>query len=114
VYVRVVDGSVKAGDQVKMMATDRSYEVKEVGIFRPSQPKMLAQPKLGPGDVGYVIANMKTSSEVKVGDTLTSRSNTAPEPLPGFQEIQPMVFSGIYPINTRTSSIRRGRWRSCS
>ena len=54
-----------------MMATDRSYEVKEVGIFRPSQPKMLLQPKLGPGDVGYVIANMKTSSEVKVGDTLT-------------------------------------------
>ncbi len=100
VYVRVVDGTVKAGDQVKMMATDRSYEVKEVGIFRPQQPKMLPQPKLGPGDVGYVIANMKTSSEVKVGDTLTSRANTAPEPLPGFQEIQPMVFSGIYPINT--------------
>ncbi|MEO8352802.1 MAG: translation elongation factor 4 [Chthoniobacteraceae bacterium] len=100
VYVRVVDGTVKAGDQVKMMATDRSYEVKEVGIFRPSQPKLLAQDKLGPGDVGYVIANMKTTSEVKVGDTLTHRSNTAPTPLPGFQEIQPMVFSGIYPINT--------------
>ena len=100
VYVRVVDGVVKAGDQVKMMATDRSYEVKEVGIFRPQQPKLLIQPKLGPGDVGYVIANMKTSGEVKVGDTLTSRTNTAPEPLPGFQEIQPMVFSGIYPINT--------------
>ena len=100
VYVRVVDGVVKAGDQVKMMATDRSYEVKEVGIFRPQQPKLLIQPKLGPGDVGYVIANMKTSSEVKVGDTLTSRTNMAPEPLPGFQEIQPMVFSGIYPINT--------------
>ena len=100
VYVRVVDGIVKAGDQVKMMATDRSYEVKEVGIFRPQQPKLLPQPKLGPGDVGYVIANMKTTSEVKVGDTLTSRANTAPEPLAGFQEIQPMVFSGIYPINT--------------
>ena len=100
VYVRVVDGIVKAGDQVKMMATDRSYEVKEVGIFRPQQPKLLPQPKLGPGDVGYVIANMKTTGEVKVGDTLTSRANTAPEPLAGFQEIQPMVFSGIYPINT--------------
>ena len=114
VYVRIVDGIVKAGDQVKMMATDRSYEVKEVGIFRPQQPKLLAQPKLGPGDVGYVIANMKTSSEVKVGDTLTSRANTAPEPLPGFQEIQPMVFSGIYPINTADFERSRQRSRSSS
>jgi GTP-binding protein LepA len=100
VYVRVVDGSIKAGDPVKMMATNRGYEVKEVGIFRPQQPKLLVQDKLGPGDVGYVIANIKASSEVKVGDTLTSTRNLAPEPLPGFHEIQPMVFTGIYPINT--------------
>ncbi len=100
VYVRVVDGAIKAGDMVRLMATNSSYEVKEVGIFRPQTPKFVPQPELGPGDVGYVIANMKTVTEVKVGDTLTATRLPATEPLAGFQELQPMVFSGIYPINT--------------
>jgi GTP-binding protein LepA len=100
VYVRVVDGAIKAGDMVRLMATNSSYEVKEVGIFRPQLPKFVPQDELGPGDVGYVIANMKTVTEVKVGDTLTSTRQSATEPLEGFQELQPMVFSGIYPINT--------------
>ena len=100
VYVRVVDGAIKAGDMVRLMATNSSYEVKEVGIFRPQTPKFVPQPELGPGDVGYVIANMKTVTEVKVGDTLTATRLPATEPLEGFQELQPMVFSGIYPINT--------------
>lgn len=99
-YVRVVDGSIKAGDPVKLMATNGSYEVKEVGLFKPQQPKFFAQPVLNAGDVGYVIANIKTTSEVKVGDTLTSARTPAEHPLPGFQVVQPMVFSGIYPINT--------------
>ena len=100
VYVRVVDGAIKAGDVVRLMATNSAYEVKEVGIFRPQQPKFVPQDELGPGDVGYVIANMKTVTEVKVGDTLTNSRQPASEPLAGFQELQPMVFSGIYPINT--------------
>jgi GTP-binding protein LepA len=100
IYVRVVDGSVKAGDNVRLMATDRAYEVKEVGIFRPQQPKFFPQDQLGLGDVGYVIANMKAVNEVKVGDTLTSSRTPASEPLPGFHEVQPMVYAGIYPINT--------------
>ncbi len=100
VYVRVVDGSIKAGDPVKLMATNQQYEVKEVGIFRPTHPKFVAQTSLECGDVGYVIANIKASGEVKVGDTLTAGRQPAASPLPGFQEIQPMVFSGIYPINT--------------
>ncbi len=100
IYVRVVDGSIKPGDVVKMMATNRPYEVKEVGFFRATAPKFVAQPELGAGSVGYVIANIKASTEVKVGDTLTSSRLPASEPLPGFQEVQPMVFSGIYPINT--------------
>jgi GTP-binding protein LepA len=99
-YVRVVDGNIKAGDPVKLMATNGSYEVKEVGIFKPQQPKFFAQPMLNAGDVGYVIANIKTTSEVKVGDTITSGRTPAEAPLPGFQVVQPMVFSGIYPINT--------------
>jgi GTP-binding protein LepA len=95
-----VDGAIKAGDMVRLMATNSSYEVKEVGIFRPQTPKFVPQDELGPGDVGYVIANMKTVTEVKVGDTLTGTRLPATEPLEGFQELQPMVFSGIYPINT--------------
>ena len=100
VYVRIVDGQIRAGDAIKMYATTGTYEVKEVGIFRPSQPKMVAQERLEAGDVGYVIANIKSTAEAKVGDTLLSARALASEPLPGFQEVQPMVFSGIYPINT--------------
>jgi len=100
VYVRVMDGAVKPGDTIKLMATNRPYEVKEVGIFSATHPKFVPQPELAAGSVGYVIANMKTSSEVKVGDTLTSSRMPAEVPLAGFQEVQPMVFSGIYPINT--------------
>jgi GTP-binding protein LepA len=100
IYVRVVDGSIKPGDVVKLMATNRPYEVKEVGIFRPTNPKFVALTELPAGYVGYVIANIKTSTEVKVGDTLTNSRQPAEAPLPGFQEVQPMVFSGIYPINT--------------
>jgi GTP-binding protein LepA len=100
VYIRVMDGQLKAGDLVKTMATNKTYEVKEVGIFRPGLAKMTAQDHLGAGDVGYLIANVKTTAEVKVGDTITNGRNPATEALPGFQEIQPMVFSGIYPINT--------------
>jgi GTP-binding protein LepA len=99
IYVRVVDGAIKAGDVVRLMATNNAYEVKEVGIFRPQYPKFVPQDELGPGDVGYVIANMKTVTEVKVGDTLTSSRLPATVPLDGFKELQPMVFSGIYPIN---------------
>lgn len=100
IYTRVMEGTIKAGDPVKLMATNRSYEVKEVGIFRPQLPKFFPKDKLIAGDIGYVIANIKATTEVKVGDTLTSSRTPATEPLPGFQEVQPMVFSGIYPINT--------------
>lgn len=100
IYTRVMEGTVKAGDPVKLMATGASYEVKEVGIFKPQHPKFFIRDRLIAGDIGYVIANIKTSSEVKVGDTLTGARNPATSPLPGFQIVQPMVFSGIYPINT--------------
>ena len=93
----MMSGSLKAGDGVKMLSNNRPYEVKEVGVFTP---KMEARRSLSPGDTGYVIANIKTSSEIKIGDTLTGTRFPATEALPGFQEIQPMVFSGVYPINT--------------
>jgi GTP-binding protein LepA len=96
-YARVFSGNIVAGQAVKLMSTSKSYEIKEVGIFTP---KPLAQPELKVGDVGYFIANIKSSAEIKIGDTLTGQRNPSHEPLPGFQEIHPMVFSGIYPINT--------------
>ena len=96
-YSRVFSGRIVAGQAVKLMSTGKSYEIKEVGIFTP---KPLAQESLEEGDVGYFIANIKSTSEIKIGDTLTDQRNPAPEQLPGFQEIHPMVFSGIYPINT--------------
>jgi GTP-binding protein LepA len=96
-YVRVVSGEVKRGTGLRMMATGKTYEVKEVGVFTPKQSP---RDKLVAGDVGYLIANMKSSSEVKIGDTITDSRNSAEEPLPGFKEIQPMVFSGIYPVSS--------------
>jgi GTP-binding protein LepA len=96
-YARVFSGNIVAGQAVKLMSTSKSYEIKEVGIFTP---KPLAQPELKVGDVGYFIANIKSSTEIKIGDTLTGQRNPSHEQLPGFQEIHPMVFSGIYPINT--------------
>ena len=79
------------------MNNDARYEIKEVGVFTP---KMFPQKKLEAGDVGYFIANIKSTAEIKIGDTMTDLRHPAKEPLPGFQEIHPMVFSGIYPINT--------------
>jgi GTP-binding protein LepA len=96
-YSRVFSGAIAPGQAVRLMSTGKSYEIKEVGIFTP---KPLGQESLEEGDVGYFIANIKSTAEIKIGDTLTEQRNPAPEPLPGFQEIHPMVFSGIYPINT--------------
>ncbi len=96
-YVRIVSGSIKKGTRIKLFHTPKTYEVKEVGVFTP---KMTKRDVLNPGDVGYVIANMKSSAEVKIGDTITDNTHPCAEPLPGFKEIQPMVFSGIYPVDT--------------
>ena len=96
-YLRVMSGTLARGTGIRMMSTSKTYEVKEVGVFTP---KMEKREKLFPGDVGYLIANMKTSSEVKIGDTVTDVQKSASEPLPGFKEIRPMVFSGIYPVTT--------------
>lgn len=96
-YVRIISGAMKKGQGVRMMSTNKSYELKEVGVFTP---KMTKRDELLPGDVGYIIANVKSSSDVKIGDTITETIRPAAEPLPGFKEIQPMVFSGIYPVTT--------------
>ena len=96
-YVRVVSGTMEANHAIMLMRNNARYEIKEVGVFTP---KMRVQERLNPGDVGYFIANIKSTAEMKIGDTITDQRHSAREPLPGFQEIHPMVFSGIYPINT--------------
>ena len=96
-YVRVVSGRVARGMKVKLFADAASYEVKEVGIFTPG---MQATEALEEGDVGYIIANMKSTADVKIGDTYTNLVNPCAEPLPGFRQIRPMVFSGIYPVDS--------------
>jgi GTP-binding protein LepA len=96
-YIRVATGSVSPGLDVRLMSANQNYEIKEVGVFTP---KMFPQPRLNAGDVGYFIANIKSTADIKIGDTLTDARKPAQEPLAGFQEVHPMVFSGIYPINT--------------
>ena len=96
-YVRVMSGSMKRGTRIKLFHTPKTYEIKEVGVFTPGMTK---RDELVAGDVGYVIANMKSADEVKIGDTITDTTHPCAEPLPGFKEIQPMVFSGIYPVDS--------------
>jgi GTP-binding protein LepA len=97
VYIRVISGSVTKKSMVNMMFSGKSFEVLEVGIFTPSSVPV---EELRPGEVGYVIANIKNTSDVKIGDTLTSTKNPALEPLPGFRVITPVVYAGIYPVDS--------------
>ncbi|MCY9658467.1 translation elongation factor 4 [Paenibacillus chondroitinus] len=97
VYVRVVDGSIKAGSKIKMMATNKTFEVIEVGAFKP---RMSSVPSLEVGDVGFIVAGIKNVGDTRVGDTVTEADRQAPEPLPGYRRINPMVFCGLYPIET--------------
>ena len=97
IYMRLFSGTLKAGDRVTVMSSNQNYEVKEVGVFTPEMTK---GDILDEGTVGYVIANIKDASEIKIGDTLTNTKNPANDALPGFKEIHPMVFAGIYPVET--------------
>ncbi len=95
--VRVVDGSLRKGDKIKLMANNKSYEILKVGAFSP-HPATL--PVLEAGEVGFVIAGIKVVQDAKVGDTITHLHCPADAPLPGFHEVKPMVFSGLYPIDS--------------
>jgi GTP-binding protein LepA len=96
-YVRVFSGTFKAGQTIELMFNGVRSVIKEVGIF---SPKMKPQDELGPGSVGYIVINIREVADVKVGDTITLASDPAKEPVPGFKEVRPMVFSGIYPLDT--------------
>ena len=97
VYTRVKEGTVRAGMDIRMMATGATYKVVEVGTMHP----MGLNPKesLGAGEVGYITASIKTVSDTRVGDTVTGVDNPASKPLPGYRKVQPMVYSGVYPAD---------------
>ena len=96
-YVRVFSGTIKAGETMMLMSTGQKSEVKEVGVFMPKMEKVAS---LGAGDVGYIVSNVKDTSEIKTGDTITLARSPATEMLPGYKEVRPMVFCGLYPVDT--------------
>lgn len=96
-YIRVVEGTVKAGDKIRMMATGKEFEVVEVGV---STPKPTLCKELTVGDVGFLTASIKNVGDTRVGDTITLANNPATEPLAGYRKLNPMVYCGLYPIDT--------------
>jgi len=97
VMLRVMDGTLKRGDRMKFMATGRTYDVTEIGCYNPHA---VALEELGPGEVGFVAANIKSTEDTKIGDTITTYHHGATEPLPGFREVKPMVYAGIFPTDS--------------
>jgi GTP-binding protein LepA len=97
VYYRIMNGLLRKGDKIKFVSTELTYEADEVGILKLTpEPK----PEVKTGDVGYIITGIKNAKEVRVGDTITLASNPNPQMIQGFQEVKPMVFAGIFPVNT--------------
>jgi len=96
-YVRIVNGKIVPGMKIKMMSTGKTFEVTEIGVFRP---KMTPVEELSVGDVGYVIAGIKNVRDTRVGDTITEAERPAVEPLPGYRKVNPMVFCGMYPVDS--------------
>ncbi len=97
VYYRILNGSIRKGDKVKFVSTGQEYEAAEIGILKL---KLTEREIVQAGDVGYIITGIKNAKEVKVGDTITLATNPNPEMIKGFEEVKPMVFAGIFPVNT--------------
>ena len=97
VYTRIKQGTVRAGQDIRMMATGAVYKVVEVGTMSPNG--LVPRDALGAGEVGYITASIKTVADTQVGDTITTLDNPAKEPLPGYRPVQPMVYSGVYPAD---------------
>ena len=95
-FVRIFDGSVKVGDKIRTFMSNKTFDVTEVGVF---SPKLCPKAVLEAGEVGYIAASIKSIQDTTVGDTITSASNPAPAPLPGYKKAQPVVFSGVYPLD---------------
>lgn len=98
IYVRILNGELKDQMRIKMMHMNKEYTVEEVGIFTPEEQQIKS---LNCGEVGYMTCNIHEPSKVRVGDTITDAQNPTPEPLPGYRQLNPLVFSGVYPVNSK-------------
>ena len=96
-YFKVENGVIRKGDHVKFIATGKEYDADEVGVLKL---EMSPRDEVRTGDVGYIISGIKTSKEVRVGDTITHVARPASDAIAGFEEVKPMVFAGVYPIET--------------
>jgi GTP-binding protein LepA len=97
IVVRVIDGVLRPKSKIRLMATKQDYEVDGLGVF---SPKAIPVDELGPGEVGFIVANIKVVADAKIGDTVTETARQTTEPFPGFKELKPMVFAGLYPVES--------------
>jgi GTP-binding protein LepA len=104
VQVRVINGTMRPGMKVRLMAMQRTYEIESMGVLTP---KPMEIKDLGPGEVGFFVATIKTVADVKIGDTVTNEANPAPEMLPGFEDTKPMVFAGLYTVDSHEHTMLR-------
>ena len=103
-YIRIIDGSIKPGETIRMMATGKEFEVLETGVFTPRET---AVKELNVGDVGFLSASIKRVGDTQVGDTITKVENPATEALEGYRQMNPMVFCGLYPIDQQVAQFGR-------
>jgi GTP-binding protein LepA len=101
IVARVLEGTLKKGTKIRLMAQGQDYEVEQLGVFSP-KPEPIDE--LGAGEVGFIVANIKTVSDAKIGDTITESSRPTEHPFPGFKELKPMVFAGLYPVESHQYS----------
>src|SRR5688500_11902920 len=101
IVARVLEGTLRKGTKIRLMAQGQDFEIDQIGVFLP-KPQPIDD--LGPGEVGFVVANIKTVSDAKIGDTLTETNRPAEHPFPGFKELKPMVFAGLYPVESHQYS----------
>ena len=101
IVARVLEGTLRKGTKIRLMAQGQDFEIDQIGVF---SPKPVPIDDLGPGEVGFVVANIKTVSDAKIGDTITETNRPAAEPFPGFKELKPMVFAGLYPVESHQYS----------
>jgi GTP-binding protein LepA len=101
IVARVIDGVLRKKQKIRLMAAEQDYEVDDLGVF---SPKAVPVDDLGPGEVGFVVANIKRVADAKIGDTITEVSRPTPVPFPGFKELKPMVFAGLYPVESHQYS----------
>ena len=101
IVARVLEGTLRKGTKIRLMAQGQDYEIEQIGVF---SPKPVPIDELGPGEVGFIVANIKTVSDAKIGDTITETNRPAAQPFPGFKELKPMVFAGLYPVESHQYS----------